>query len=172
MAAEQRPPPVIFLDIDGVLNRTKHAKHICIDADCVERLRRLVEETDAVIVLSTFWRYFDRYIAYILHRHGIDQARVVGITPGTPPTAMGVMASSAADDSNYANRAEEIEAWLSADGGDRRFVVLDDRRSASNARLAPNFVRTDAATGLTDADVQAAIALLRPPRGADAENAK
>ena len=47
-------PPVIFLDIDGVLNRTKHNTHIRLDADLVACLKRLMDATGAVIVLSTF----------------------------------------------------------------------------------------------------------------------
>ena len=42
----------------------------------------------------------------------------------------------------------------------RRFVILDDRASASNQRLMPHFVRTDPSLGLTDADVATAIAIL------------
>ena len=34
-----RSPPIIFLDIDGVLNRTVKNTHIRLDADLVARLR-------------------------------------------------------------------------------------------------------------------------------------
>ena len=74
--------PVIFLDIDGVLNRTVHATHIRLDDDLVERLRALVVETEAVIVLSTFWRFFVEYIRYILHRHGVPADAIISRTPG------------------------------------------------------------------------------------------
>jgi|EP01049_Picozoa_sp_SAG25_P009685 hypothetical protein len=60
--------PVIFLDIDGVLNRTTHATHIRVDDDCVARLGQLVSQADCQIVLSTFWRHFHEYITYVLHR--------------------------------------------------------------------------------------------------------
>ena len=55
-------------------------------------------------------RHFDSYIAYVLHRHGIDHARVIGMTPGAPPTELGVMASSAVDESGYACRAQQGSA--------------------------------------------------------------
>ena len=57
-----RSPPIIFIDIDRVLNRTVKNTHIRLDADLVARLRRLCERTGAVIVLSTFWREFAGYI--------------------------------------------------------------------------------------------------------------
>ena len=51
---------VIFLDVDGVLN-CETSKSKCgvikgVDKDKVERLARIVKETDAKIVLSSSWR--------------------------------------------------------------------------------------------------------------------
>ena len=65
---EAAHPPVIFLDIDGVLNRTSGATHIRLDQDLVSRLRTIVARSGCRIVLSTFWRGFDTYVRYILHR--------------------------------------------------------------------------------------------------------
>jgi len=70
-----RPRPIVFLDIDGVLNTTKHNTHIRVENSLVARLGAIVRETDALIVLTTFWRHFHEYIAYVLHRHGIDVGR-------------------------------------------------------------------------------------------------
>ena len=72
-------PPVIFLDIDGVLNRTAGATHIRLDQDLVSRLRTIVARSGCRIVLSTFWRGFDAYVRYILNRHGIDASIVIGV---------------------------------------------------------------------------------------------
>ena len=142
---------VIFLDIDGVLNRTTNATHIRLDDDLVERLRGLVAETSAVLVLSTFWRHFQEYITYALHRHGIDAQAVVGRTPGTSHAS--ALSADSADAGNSVNRATEIRTWLAAHPDVTHFVILDDRESASDAGLAPYFVRTDAALGLTQSDV-------------------
>ena len=65
---EAAHPPVIFLDVDGVLNRTSGATHIRLDQDLVSRLRTIVARSGCRIVLSTFWRGFDTYVRYILHR--------------------------------------------------------------------------------------------------------
>jgi len=67
--------PIIFLDIDGVLNTTKHNTQIHIEKHLVLHLATILHKTDALIVLTTFWRHFHDYITYILHRHGIDVGR-------------------------------------------------------------------------------------------------
>lgn len=70
-----QPHPIVFLDIDGVLNTSKHNSQINLMPDLVRRLKYIIETTDALIVLSTFWRHFHEYITYVLHRHGIDVAK-------------------------------------------------------------------------------------------------
>lgn len=83
--------PVIFLDIDGVLNFTKHNTEIHLEKNLVSRLKHILEQTHAIIVLTTFWRHFHEYICYVLHRHGIDVAGCMldmpmGVTPGKQST--------------------------------------------------------------------------------------
>lgn len=155
-----RPNPIIFLDIDGVLNRTKHATHIRLDDDLMVKFKRLVLETNACIVLSTFWRYFQDYISYILDRHGIPKEKVIGSTPGYNRSMFG---RNAADEGEYKCRAEEIRAWLKENPGhDERFVILDDRLSAVDDTffLKDRFVFCDTERGLTDDDVDKAISIL------------
>eukprot|EP00908_Phaeocystis_cordata_P017280 Transcript_28605.p1 GENE.Transcript_28605~~Transcript_28605.p1 ORF type:complete len:233 (+),score=58.42 Transcript_28605:80-778(+) len=151
---------VLFLDIDGVLNRTHGATHIRLDDDCVARLRTIVQRSRCSIVLSTFWRGFEAYVKYILHRQGIDSSLVIGRTPGTTDGDRFDAESSAFDAQQYANRAAEIRSWLQANPSVTRFVILDDRPSASDEGLAAHFVQTQSDRGLTDADVQAALAIL------------
>ena len=129
------PRPIIFLDIDGVLNFTKHNKQIQFEATHLKRLKTIVETTNALIVLSTFWRHFHEYITYVLHRHGIDVASCmlplpIGATRGKQTTKKflhyhrlkqegahsseeeSMIGRSAEDDAEYSSRADEIEAWL------------------------------------------------------------
>ena len=159
--------PVIFLDIDGVLNYTRSALHINVEPQLMARLRQIVDTTSAHIVLSTFWRNFESYIAYVLHRHGIESTRVIGRTPGCPGDVKisEVLARSAADDHEYAGRAAEIKAWLAAHPEVDRFVILDDRNSASDSELSPHFVQTQSSIGLTDKHVTEAIRILSRARG-------
>lgn len=131
------PRPVIFLDIDGVLNITKHNKQILFEDNHLRRLKNIIEETNALIVLSTFWRHFHEYITYVFHRHGIDVASCmlpphIGSTRGKQCTRKflhhhrlkqkqnhssaaaeeSMLDRTAEDEAEYSSRAEEIEAWL------------------------------------------------------------
>lgn len=145
LAASKRRP-VIFLDIDGVLNTTKDNTQINLEPEFLKRLKRVIETTDALVVLTTFWRHFHEYITYVLHRHGIDAGRHVlplpmGATTGRQCTKNfsrfhrlaqkengyclhdeqegqndNMIGRSSEDDEEYSSRAEEIEAWLRAYG--------------------------------------------------------
>lgn len=133
------PRPIIFLDIDGVLNITKHNKQIQFEHDHLNRLKNIIQKTHALIVLSTFWRHFHSYITYVFHRHGIDVASCMlplpmGATGGkqctkkflhfhrlkqaehhdncSDGTEESMIGRTAEDEAEYASRAEEIEAWL------------------------------------------------------------
>ena len=81
------PRPIIFLDIDGVLNATKHNTQIHFEKHLLQRLKCIIETTDALVVLTSFWRHFHEYITYVFHRHGIDVGRhmlplPMGVTRG------------------------------------------------------------------------------------------
>ena len=81
---DARSTPLLFLDIDGVLNRTATAPQINLEQDKVDRLRTVLEASGADVVLSTYWRAFDEYIAYTFGRMIAQGERVVGRTPGNP----------------------------------------------------------------------------------------
>jgi hypothetical protein len=119
---DSRRPPVgsrvVFLDLDGVVNRTQTAAQVILVPELVTRLKTIVErggrpctrvrtselqrcdcgaaqsseqggaDVDSIapaqIVLSTFWRPFGGYVAYVLDRHGVCGNLVAGATPGDP----------------------------------------------------------------------------------------
>ena len=165
--------PVIFLDIDGVLNRTRAATHIRLDDDLVQLFQELVTQTESKIVLSTFWRPFLTYVQYILSRYGIPADSFIGRTPGVCEASSFANGSSGAqlfgasafDDNQYVSRASEIRAWLDAHPDVVNYVILDDRASAADAHLASRFVQTDSNAGLTVADVSRCKSLLLTKQG-------
>lgn len=55
-------------------------------------------------------------------------------------------------------REQEVRAWLDAHGGVESFVILDDDQEFG--ALSDHHVRTDSEVGLTDLDVQRALAIL------------
>lgn len=155
-------PVIVFLDVDGVLNGHQflvEAKSCKIDPECVRRLNRLLRETDARIVLSSAWRYMVHGHAmtlggfqYLLRTHGM-----IGSLNGCDNLIIDLTCR----DEDLADRPDQIRAWLeSHPSADRRYVVLDDGDFVWRDMAV---VRTDGSVGLTDADVDRAIALLADP---------
>jgi hypothetical protein len=103
---------VIFLDIDGVLNKRQTVERwrglIGIDATLARRFAQLQEVTGAVVVLSSTWR-LERNWKAMMRRNG-----VVGIIDRTP-------------DLPGHSRGEEIEAWLALNPHVKIYAVLDDQ---------------------------------------------
>lgn len=142
---------IIFLDFDGVLNNyaavfvaLAEGRAQAIDRACVARLNRLVEASDADVVVSSSWRELHSLeeLRAILEAHGF-RGQVIDVTPsysGEP-------------------RGHEIEAWLAHHAPEARFVILDD--NADMAELSPFLVQTSLDLGLQDEHVAAALALLR-----------
>lgn len=153
-------PSVVFLDIDGVLNHTGVYAECAkrpgqtdpddwIDPECVARLDTLCAATSASLVISSSWRIYLKTaegVAKVLRTRGL-RAPVVGATPSLAPDSSGLFP-----------RWREIETWLAEHPEVTSYVIVDD----TNWPLFPpsRFVRTNPATGLTDADVARAIWIL------------
>lgn len=117
------------------------------------RLKRIVDETGAKIVLSSTWRY-DRddpqhngdflELQEAFHKAGLE------LYSFTPVDAIGI------------RRGMEIRAWLGLHPEVDRFIILDDELFDFEERgLLPRLVKTEFADGgLTEAHAQEAIELL------------
>jgi HAD domain in Swiss Army Knife RNA repair proteins len=101
---------VIFLDIDGVLNceNTPNPRKFpyIVDAALLGRLRQLLEQTGASVVLSSTWRYDPAGIFSATH-YGIP---FIDVTPDLPTEP----------------RCKEILRWLRQNPEVSRYVVIDD----------------------------------------------
>ena len=79
----------IFTDIDGVLNSEAFVKdngsYICIDGKRLLLLKKIVEATGAVIILSSYHRVLldppTKYGNYIIEKFGIFGLKILGTTP-------------------------------------------------------------------------------------------
>ena len=146
---------IVFLDLDGVLgagrvwsqNATK--RWTCpagwLDPLLIARLNGLVRRTGAAVVVSSSWRKYlgAKSVAGVLRACGFI-GEVIGATP--------VLGEDV-----EVWRGREIDRWLMGRPDVRRWVVLDDLAvSVDVGRL----VRTNTQVGLTDADVERAIAVL------------
>lgn len=151
---------IIFLDIDGVLNSSDYRKQLGIQyfSDIIDRrkmplLKKIVEETEAQIVLSTSWRKFwsegepqldpvGQYINDVFAEYGLS---VFDKTP--------VMEES--------GRNAEIKAWLNGKWHVDGYVILDDKDFGWSPDLRAHFVRTDLnGDGLEAVQVQETIDVL------------
>lgn len=144
---------IIFLDIDGVLNCNKTTRrtmsgYTFIGNRQLKNLKRIINATQAKIVLSSDWRYDrddPRYngdyleLKAELMRYGIQ---FYGFTPEIPS----------------AHRGAEIAQWLAAHPEVSNFVILDDRTD-----IEPNkdhWVQTTMSHGLGIAEANEAIKIL------------
>ena len=137
---------ILFLDIDGVVNcettSQRHRGFIGIDPYMAFLVGRIVQQTDAKVVLSSSWRNFEDGVEEV-------ERQVVPIMEVTP---------------NGKSRGEEIQAWLDNQAIKSNFVVekyaiLDDDRNMLESQL-PNFFNTSWLTGLTEEIADKVIAHL------------
>jgi hypothetical protein len=146
--AEEPKLRLIFTDFDGVLNQHSSGAYELRDEQ-VERLDRLARETGAVVVVSSWWRW----IGVGALRRDLAAAgfrgRLIGRTPWLGES----------EQWDAYERGTEIQAVL-AYLGERvqSYVILDDHDRMGD--LLPHLVQTTASEGLTEADVQAARAIL------------
>lgn len=163
--------PLIFLDIDGVLNTHETDPEVLcgqIHPHKVRRLNQILRATGAKIVLSSAWRYIVHRgeanlmgMEWLLRSHGVLAGRLLAVTRPdrlrTFTTYNGVPAAWPVEN----ERGQQIAEWLADNGGAKayRYVVIDDLDLGIITAGHP-FVQTDGAVGLTDADVEDAIAIL------------
>lgn len=114
--------PVLFLDIDGVLNEFGSQPGggiLGLQADKVARLKRILYHAPCDVVLSSTWRIFGRNIAKVeAMLEEMCVAPLYDMTPHGGKTEGGLYTAL--------KRGDEIKAWLSANPTRTRFVVLDD----------------------------------------------
>ena len=146
---------VIFLDIDGVLNcktTTAHCeKYIGIDSAKVKLLRKLVEKTGAIIVLTSSWKVHwnqrDRFDKYMHNKFGKGHIEIYSCT----------------DDTGY-KRGTGIKKWLDEHDNVESWVVLDDEVFGDyNEDILKRLIKTswdDPDGGLHEKDIEEATLIL------------
>jgi len=152
---------VIFLDIDGVLNcqssKSRCGSFIGIDNDKVKRLKNIVYETDAKIVLCSSWKtdwerinkeeqnsignYLDKKLSKE-HLHILDKTEDKG-----------------------SDRGKGINKWLNSHNIES-WIVLDDEYFSDyeEFNIFPNLIKTNFYSnngGLQDIHVEQAIEMMK-----------
>ena len=142
---------VIFLDFDGVLVTDRYQMQLLddgvqlhvdeygarFDPVCVENLRRIIDSTDADIVIPSTWKMR-------LGLEGLQKmwdarrlpGKVIGVTPDIDPI----------------HRGNEIEAWLDACGEVCHYAIIDDCLLMEFFReeQLPYIFKVDERTGLDE----------------------
>ncbi|MEO8704896.1 MAG: HAD domain-containing protein [Kofleriaceae bacterium] len=147
---------VLFLDIDGVMNRTGYRPageseglRSWIEPELAARLCALMRQVRARLVMSSDWRRGELTDLR-------NELRIAGIE---------VPLLDKTPDLGTRDRWREIQAWLDAHPTDE-YAIVDDLWDMGP--LAARFVRTPPLTGL-DADAAAKVAALFTPLPEDAE---
>jgi hypothetical protein len=138
--------PVIFLDIDGVLNDHSYspeAESCIIQSDKVKIFNRIVRAVDPDIVISSSWRYMIllnsmtlKGFEYLLRTHGMNVVnRIIDTT--------------SRDLSSIHGRAIEIRDWLLQHPDRKSFAIIDDIDFGFTHYDMP-FFQTESSIGLTE----------------------
>ena len=115
---------IIFLDFDGVMVTDRYQEEqiasggvlrdshgAVFDPECVRNLRQIIDITDARIVVTSTWKMslgLDGIIWMWSNRH--LPGNILDVTPDIAPI----------------HRGNEIAAWLAAQTGAVRYVIIDD----------------------------------------------
>lgn len=149
--------PIIFLDIDGVLNNhSVHpiTKYGSIDRDKAELFNEILERTGAKFVVTSAWRYVVhcgsmtwKGLQNLLYTHWIRADRYRDYTRP--------------DDGVVTDRARQVTKYLSRWSKRKRmsYVVIDDIDFGFKVAGHP-FVKIDGDIGITRGDAEKVIAIL------------
>jgi len=115
---------ILFLDFDGVMVTDRHQSQLMVsgnpmrdeygsvfDPKCVEFLKRIIDSTDAGIVVTSTWKM-------TLGLDGLQQMWDARSLPGT--------VIDITPDIDPIHRGDEIAAWLAANPGAVRYAIIDD----------------------------------------------
>ena len=134
---------LIFLDIDGVLNKKDSQLHdVCVIEDNpLSLLSDLIRRSGAEIILTSSWRLTtDEPWREPLLRGGVSVADQTARLNGN-------------------NRRREIELYLESHAPVESFVILDDQ-AGRWGKLKNNCVHINPKVGLTEANVAQALKIL------------
>ena len=148
---------IIFLDFDGVLN-TEHYQGLLqyqgkpwqdehgvfFDPNAVKQLKRIIDATDADIVVESSWKYL-----------GLDAMKELWKVRNLPGTIIDITPSLLGK-----NKGVEIASWLSEYAKqDIRYVIIDDEYVILDSQLS-HFILANPYEGITEEQANRAISIL------------
>jgi hypothetical protein len=148
---------ILFLDFDGVLN-TEHYQGLLqyqgkpwqdeygafFDPKAVKQLKRIIDATDADIVIESSWKYL-----------GLDAMKELWEVRNLPGTIIDITPSLLGK-----NKGVEIASWLSKYAKqDIRYVIIDDEYVILDSQLS-HFILANPYEGITEEQANRAISIL------------
>lgn len=114
------------------------------DHNAVKQLKRLIDATDADIVVESSWKYL-----------GLDAMKELWKVRNLPGTIIDITPSLLGK-----NKGVEIASWLSKYAKqDIRYVIIDDEYVILDSQL-PHFILTNPYEGITEEQANRAISML------------
>lgn len=136
-------PPVLFLDVDGVLNTRPGS----LDSDKLALVHQIINDTGCVVCLSSSWR---------LVYHQFERiSREIPVWQTTPI----IVSSESIDWTAGEHRRREIFSFLSTRRDITRLAILDDLTSGWGS-LRPVVVVCDESRGLGPEEQKKVVSLL------------
>lgn len=157
---------IIFLDIDGVLspqwwNSDKQSDNYgCLfDAKAVANFAKIIEKTDAEIVVSSSWKLMGFQALQDMWKDRKLPGKIIDITPDYMSDEL-LMKEDSTNVDYLFERGSEIQGWLLLHGDDvSRYVIIDDMDDILPEQQS-HFVQTDPEVGITNDDVKKVVHLL------------
>jgi hypothetical protein len=160
---------VLFLDVDGVLNHrgvfTPGAGTAILCPKAVERLKRVVSETGAAVVLSSTWR-----LGRVPNEH-LSKLKACGVMDKAHEDWRTIEMPHDFTTSRliFSRRGDEIAEWLARHPEVTEYAIVDDDSDMLPEQSA-RFVQTSFEDGLTDRHADALISLFSRPTASGAED--
>lgn len=151
--------PILFLDVDGVLNSHAYidrggslsCKRDGIDPEAVTHLQRIVDETNCSLVLSSTWR--------LIHSLADMRGKLIakGMRSPCPLRDKTPDLSARGGTVERYQRGLEVNAWIANVGFEAPYACLDDD---GDFLPGQNLVQTKFETGLLAEHADRCIAIL------------
>ncbi len=152
---------ILFLDIDGVLNckytEERFAGYVFVSDDKIRLLKKIIEATDAKIVLSSSWREGWFYKDHVAHATSTELDLFEALWDKLLEFDIELFDYTA----ELGHRGLEIDAWLKGCAEEiEAYVILDDMDESELVPHSSHIVQTDFSLGLTEKDVIIVIEML------------
>ena len=165
---------IIFLDFDGVLN-TEHYQRLLsyqgkawrdeygalFDPEAVLQLRRIVEATNADIVIESSWKFYGLEAMQEMWKERNLPGKILDITPSSVSDSWLLTANLDDIDPALGHcKGMEIASWLSDNASkEARYVIIDDECVIMESQ-SPHFLLADPYNGITAEIADKAISIL------------